>query len=201
VSAYGEMVALLWQAGNEAAALELETRWNALQADLGFALLCSYPRSVLRGSALPLATQLCREHTDSALRGDNPVALAASDHGFSEVFVPSPSAVPAARNFVRRALHTAEPAVEAADVVLVACELVTNAVRHAASAFCLRVAGVNNAVRLEIEDTSPRSPTPRPVSASAVGGRGLALVDSLTNAWGHYATSSGGKVVWAEFTA
>jgi diguanylate cyclase (GGDEF)-like protein len=42
VHAYGEMVDILWRAGNVAAALRLEDLWNDLQARLGFELLCAY---------------------------------------------------------------------------------------------------------------------------------------------------------------
>ncbi|HWB67164.1 MAG TPA: MEDS domain-containing protein, partial [Mycobacteriales bacterium] len=43
LSAYGEMVAVLWQAGDVTGALELERLWNALQRDVPFTLLCGYP--------------------------------------------------------------------------------------------------------------------------------------------------------------
>lgn len=40
---YGEMVALLWQRGQLALALELEDRWNALLEQDPFPLFCGYP--------------------------------------------------------------------------------------------------------------------------------------------------------------
>ena len=40
--AYGEMVALLWAAGNGEATLQLEQLWNGLQAEIDFSLLCAY---------------------------------------------------------------------------------------------------------------------------------------------------------------
>ncbi len=39
---YGEMVDLLWQSGRLIEALRLEKLWNALDAQLGFSLLCGY---------------------------------------------------------------------------------------------------------------------------------------------------------------
>ncbi len=45
--AYGEMVGLLWKAGQLAAALRLEEYWNRLLRDNGFALLCAYPIDIL----------------------------------------------------------------------------------------------------------------------------------------------------------
>jgi K+-sensing histidine kinase KdpD len=42
---YGEVVDLLWQAGQRQAALRLEARWEDLQREHGFALLCAYHSS------------------------------------------------------------------------------------------------------------------------------------------------------------
>lgn len=41
--AYGEMVGVLWNDGNEAGAVELEALWNALLANLPVSLHCGYP--------------------------------------------------------------------------------------------------------------------------------------------------------------
>lgn len=47
VRIFGEMVALLWQLGNLAAALHLEACWNELHsASCQFSLLCAYPMSL-----------------------------------------------------------------------------------------------------------------------------------------------------------
>jgi len=43
VLAFGEMVALLWAAGNQDAAIQLEELWNDLARRETFALLCAYP--------------------------------------------------------------------------------------------------------------------------------------------------------------
>ena len=42
IRAYGEMVDVLWQAGQTAAAIRLEMLWNQLAQTHGFALLCGY---------------------------------------------------------------------------------------------------------------------------------------------------------------
>jgi len=41
--AYGEMVGILWTAGDYTAAIRLEEFWNKLLHDGGFSLFCSYP--------------------------------------------------------------------------------------------------------------------------------------------------------------
>lgn len=43
VRAYGEMVALLWKAGNKDAVIQLENLWNELGNIYDFSLFCAYP--------------------------------------------------------------------------------------------------------------------------------------------------------------
>ena len=43
VRVYGEMVELLWRAGNAEGVIRLEELWNELAADYSFSLLCGYP--------------------------------------------------------------------------------------------------------------------------------------------------------------
>jgi signal transduction histidine kinase len=49
VRAFGEMVDLLWRAGNRRAALRLEELWNDLGRDYSFSLLCAYAMASLGG--------------------------------------------------------------------------------------------------------------------------------------------------------
>jgi anti-sigma regulatory factor (Ser/Thr protein kinase) len=175
----------------------LEELWNDLQARRGFTLLCGYPRAILRQGSLPLATAVCRQHNDLSICGN--AHSVATGVVSSEVFLPSPTSVSAARDFVRRSLNDADGCGDAADVVLVASEMVTNAVRHAGSAFRLTVTREQRSLRLEVEDVSPHPPKAAGATAFDDGGRGLPLIETLTNSWGHYPTSSGGKVVWAQF--
>jgi hypothetical protein len=42
IRAYGEMVDVLWKSGQSAAAIRLETLWNALANSHAFSLLCGY---------------------------------------------------------------------------------------------------------------------------------------------------------------
>ena len=44
LTVFGEMVALLWEAGNRDGALELEALWNDAMNDSAFHLHCAYPR-------------------------------------------------------------------------------------------------------------------------------------------------------------
>lgn len=49
ISAFGEMVGLLWAQGNHSAAIHLEELWNDLQKVHSFSLFCAYPISVFGG--------------------------------------------------------------------------------------------------------------------------------------------------------
>jgi PAS domain S-box-containing protein len=61
--AFGEMVALLWKAGNGPAALALEKFWNNLARDHAFTLFCAYPMKGFSTSAdTEFFTHVCEEH-------------------------------------------------------------------------------------------------------------------------------------------
>lgn len=64
VRIFGEMVALLWAAGQVSAAVELEILWNELRAFVPFSLLCGYPARYSSGQQHADALdEMCRLHT------------------------------------------------------------------------------------------------------------------------------------------
>lgn len=64
VRAYGEMVDLLWQRGEQDTALRLEEFWNELATLQTFTLLCAYRMDPLDTAAQPGAMEcVCRVHT------------------------------------------------------------------------------------------------------------------------------------------
>ncbi len=84
------------------------------------------------------------------------------------------------------------------DAVLVASELVENAVRHAPGAGRLRVELRAARLSIAVIDGSPNPPILVPASVATIhGGRGIAVVDAIARAWGHSPHPDGGKVVWA----
>jgi anti-anti-sigma regulatory factor/anti-sigma regulatory factor (Ser/Thr protein kinase) len=117
------------------------------------------------------------------------------------VLAPSPTAAASARAFVRDLLgywQLALPDNTVVDrAVLLAGELVTNAVVHARTELRLRVELRGELLHLAVRDGSPRLlrlvtiPDPE-----AQGGRGLWLVEQLARAWGVNRHPDGGKVVW-----
>ncbi|MEO5936264.1 MAG: MEDS domain-containing protein [Terriglobales bacterium] len=62
LTAFGEMVAILWKEGNRQAALELESLWNELLSDRTFHLHCAYPKHAMTSAGDDLAFQSVCEH-------------------------------------------------------------------------------------------------------------------------------------------
>jgi anti-sigma regulatory factor (Ser/Thr protein kinase) len=82
-------------------------------------------------------------------------------------------------------------------------ELLSNVHRHAEPDKQCRVEIVlhRNRLVVSVRDNDPRLPSPRGAGASATGGRGLALVASLSENWGVRPHKDGGKVVWFTLAA
>ncbi|MFE6821332.1 SpoIIE family protein phosphatase [Streptomyces sp. NPDC057690] len=112
-----------------------------------------------------------------------------------------PEALSEARHMIRAAVRTWGARDRADEIELVADELITNALMHTegAAIVTLRVlTGTEHRLRVEVEDSSSALPRRREAGESGVSGRGLLLVDLLTDAWGVEARG-GGKCVWCEF--
>jgi anti-anti-sigma regulatory factor/anti-sigma regulatory factor (Ser/Thr protein kinase) len=117
------------------------------------------------------------------------------------VLAPIPTAAAAARAFVREVCQywqLALPDNTLVDrAVLLAGELVTNAVVHARTELRLRLELRGELLHLAVRDGNPwmlrLATIPGP---EAEGGRGLWLVDQLAWAWGVNRHPDGGKVVW-----
>lgn len=87
------------------------------------------------------------------------------------------------------------------DAGIVASELVTNAVQHAADGGHLHLdVGIDEAGRMNIavDDGSERLPTLQEPSIDDEAGRGLLIVAQLSNRWGVEPHPGEGKRVWAE---
>ena len=80
---------------------------------------------------------------------------------------------------------------------LLVSELVTNAVLHARTEIRLRMQLSDSTVRVEVIDSNPAPPRPRPADEDAVTGRGLLLIDQWSTRWG-VDPAPPGKVVWFE---
>ncbi|MFB7359462.1 ATP-binding protein [Streptomyces gardneri] len=86
-----------------------------------------------------------------------------------------------------------ESLVESAELLLT--ELVTNALQHAGGRGFLRVRVElrGSLCRIEVNDGSPQRPKPREATPSDESGRGLLLVDAISDSWG---VSEDGTTTW-----
>lgn len=118
-----------------------------------------------------------------------------------------PAAVAQGRRAVHEALRAWKLEAVADTVVLLASELLTNAVQATVAAaaapggrqLALTLQRVGPAVLLEVWDPSPGPAIPQSPGLSDERGRGLLLVEALARAWGQRA-AGGGKVVWCEIS-
>ncbi len=109
-----------------------------------------------------------------------------------------PASVPLARDHVRSAcLAAAVPPDTCDSAVLLASEVVTNAVIHGRGRVRLQVLAERHRVLVEVGDDNATRPTVRLRDDEATGGRGMAIVEMLAQRWGSR-ESPGGKVVWFE---
>jgi anti-sigma regulatory factor (Ser/Thr protein kinase) len=82
--------------------------------------------------------------------------------------------------------------------VLLANELVTNAVEHGGGTTFLHAAVEDRSIRLEVSDSSSVAPRPNTdVGDLDERGRGLLLIDALASRWGVQPRPEG-KTVWCE---
>jgi anti-sigma regulatory factor (Ser/Thr protein kinase) len=187
IRAYGEMVALLWDAGDVLSAIELEKLWNELARELDFSLWCAYhAHSLAVHEHADEVHDVCSLHTcvieEATAR-----------------FAASADAPLAARRFVSSVLtrRPYEDRVHLADARLVVSELASNAVIHAGTPFAVSIRYTGSAVRISVRDESATRPVLRNGGPASLSGRGLRLVAAMAEAWG---TDGGpdGKTVWAE---
>lgn len=186
VRAYGEMVALLWDAGDVAAAIDLETLWNDLGTREAFSLYCAYPSASVSGDEHAGALhEVC--HLHSAVVEE------------ARPFPCTDDAPRAARRFVVDTLARWGRADDIQVAALAVTELATNAVLHARSDFVVGLSLRDGAIRLSVSDASSATPAPRAPGSDEPGGRGLLMVAALSNRWGTDVAGDG-KVVWAELS-
>jgi anti-sigma regulatory factor (Ser/Thr protein kinase) len=130
----------------------------------------------------------------------------------SAAYQPEPTAVAAARRFVRDTLQAWVVTGAAADghglvddAVLLTSELVTNAVVHAGTPVVLTCKLADGSVEVAVSDGHPGRFVPEPAAtqhsrAERTSGRGLLLPAALASAWGvTYGRSS--KAVWFRLAA
>ena len=204
VRAYGEMVALLWDAGLVNNAVQLEEMWGSLGLTHSFSLFCSYPaRSVTGDGHLEAFAKVCRLHGSvvggwptSAGPGLTP-APAASARDATRAFALSGDAPAAARHFAVDAVRRLGAADLADDTALVVTELAANAIVHAQTGFTVDLSAGPDVLRITVRDARPLPPASA-ADLPALPLHGLGAVDALASRWGVERLGHSGKLVWVE---
>lgn len=201
VRVYGEMVAQLWDAGQVALALELETLWNGLLAELPFTLLCGYPAGLMAGHEDTAALdEVRRLHSAVISPGPHPPGAAWTSPGGSDTVRHFPAGLESARlarHFVEGVLGSQAGRAVVTDASIIAGELAGNAVLHARSAFTVTVSRSAESLRITVRDNAPLE-NGRPLPARP--GHGLGIVARLASRWA-VEPLPGGKLIWAELPA
>jgi hypothetical protein len=209
VRVYGELVAVLWDAGLMTAAIEVEEMWVGLGRRLPFGLWCGYRAEpaadgadgALAADGAPSAlAEVCRLH--GAIVGQPPAGGVSSGSGaraaeLSRDFAGSLDSIGSARRFVVAALEVGGHGVVADDAALVVTELAANAVVHARSAFTVTIRAGVDRVRICVRDFAalPRSASGQALPAKPL--HGLGAVAAMAVRWG-VVPAGLGKDVWAE---
>ncbi|WP_405141040.1 ATP-binding protein [Sphaerisporangium sp. NBC_01403] len=109
------------------------------------------------------------------------------------------ASVPVARAFVRGMLGMGHPALD--DVVLLVSELMTNAVLHSDSRgggpVSITLLECGQAIRVTVRDAGSDSRPRVSDDLCGEGGRGLFLVEEISQCWGTYEDETG-RAVWCE---
>lgn len=86
------------------------------------------------------------------------------------------------------------------DVLIIVSELVQNVTQHTRGPGELIVTAGSGAVFIEVGDASTATPQPKSPGPDRAGGRGLLLIEAISQQWG-FRTCADGKVVWARLPA
>jgi anti-sigma regulatory factor (Ser/Thr protein kinase) len=189
VHVYGEIVAVLWEAGHVVEAIELERRWNQLQTQIAISLLCAYPAELVETTEhVAPFRRVCELHTAATDAHGRAIRTRRSERREFPCTIEAPAAV---RRFVRETLGAWD---RREDAVLAASELAMNAVIHARTPFRVEIERDRHRIRISVRDSSDDAPRR---SRRADAGYGLPLVTALSDDWG-FELEPGGKTVWFE---
>jgi anti-sigma regulatory factor (Ser/Thr protein kinase) len=118
----------------------------------------------------------------------------------TQTFPADRQSVPAARRFATQALATIAPELRQS-VELMVSELATNCIRHVRTSFRLTVHRTPDEIRVEVTDHGAGTPRMRSPGPDDPTGRGLRIVDALSEQWGVEPEVPSGKTVWFTLAA
>ncbi|WP_327371614.1 SpoIIE family protein phosphatase [Streptomyces sp. NBC_01217] len=177
--------------------------------DEGMQLLTSMVRNGPQDLQM-LADQLCEEVDERGGEDDVAVLMLRRKAAHApqpggrlqqQVAQGDPDALSSARHMIRAAVRAWGAKTRADEIELAADELITNALMHTDGGAIVTVrvlTGPERRLRVDVEDRSSALPRRRDAGQAGVSGRGLMLVDRLTDLWGVESRGSG-KCVWCEF--
>lgn len=115
---------------------------------------------------------------------------------YRRAFPNVPASAPAVRSFLRGILAGLDGHLDIDAALLLTTELVGNTVLHTTVPdFEVSVSLSPGVVRIGVHDDDPARPVFRALGLLATDGRGLPLVESMSEAWG-VDDQAGGKLVW-----
>jgi anti-sigma regulatory factor (Ser/Thr protein kinase) len=103
-----------------------------------------------------------------------------------------------ARRFVQGVLRDIVSPADLEAVVLLTSEVVTNAVMHAGTAIDLVVRTVQGCIQIESSDQGDQTPVVLNPASDDGRGRGMKIIDALSQEWGVTPTARG-KTVWFRY--
>jgi anti-sigma regulatory factor (Ser/Thr protein kinase) len=104
-------------------------------------------------------------------------------------------AIAQARRMIAEMLPGLEPATAEA-VTLMVSELATNSVQYAGTDFTVTIERLPRRIRIAVTDAGPGEPVMRAPAATEPTGRGLRIVERLSDDWGVQHAGACGKTVW-----
>jgi anti-sigma regulatory factor (Ser/Thr protein kinase) len=116
----------------------------------------------------------------------------------AQIVLPTTTRAPAtARAFLRGAGCSTHHARVLDEAELLVSELATNAVLHGTPPISVRVeCDGSRGLRVSVTDGSEEAPLPREAGPEDGSGRGMLLVDVISDHWGVHASPGQGKAVW-----
>lgn len=120
----------------------------------------------------------------------------AQDRGLCIPMPPHPIAAEQARRLAEMILGEWGLAVLRENTLLVVSELVTNALKHH-DVFWFTLECRDDTALIEVTDTSLGCPTVKRATETDTSGRGLFIVEAVSDEWGVRYENDGRKTVWA----
>lgn len=110
---------------------------------------------------------------------------------------PDPLAARTARRFLSNTCLDWDMSQHLVAGPIIVSELVTNAVEHANGDVDVFLAENDRSLRIAVRDRNPAPPVTPPLDVESLRGRGLQIVQALSQSTGALPAAGGGKLIWA----